>query len=218
MGIRDHLIHGPFAGKGPGRRQRKGNEIFEQGDRSPGRLTGIEVRSDENMVLEWRFGFEVEPESAPAFSAACRQTPPDEGRFDIRLEMPVEVHHADGDCTLGWDATGPGDWKPLKSVADGIKDVRLAKLKGAPSEATVVGWRQSIVRGMPSGNKDLQVEVDGGERTLEKAVVPEWAGHLLVAGTTLPVHLDGRRPVVDWLGAIERHGTGVGVPLPPPLQ
>lgn len=130
--------------------------------------------------------------------------------------MPVEVRHDGEECVLGWDPTGPGGWKPLKDPPEGIEDVRLAKLKGQPSEATVLGWQQTIVMGMPTENKDVRLKVDGAERTLEKQVVPEWACHLLASGTSLPVHLEGRRPVVDWLGAIERHGPGVGVPTPPP--
>jgi hypothetical protein len=201
---------------GPGRRQKRGNRIFEEGERSPGTLTGIEVSSDGDTTIAWHFGFTVEPATGQPFAAGCRQTlPPDVGD-GLRLGMPVEVRHDDDDCVLGWDPTGPGGWRPLKKPPEGIADVRLGKLKGQPTEATVLGWQQTIVMGMPSGNKDVRVELDGAERTLEKIIVPEWASHLLATGTTVPVHLEGRRPVVDWSGALDRHGPGVGVPTPPP--
>jgi hypothetical protein len=190
---------------GPGRTQRRGNRIFDDGERLPAVLTGIKVRTGEDGT-DFVWGVEVRPPGGEPFRAACHQGRPLQPWDAVRLGRPLDVRHRDGEVVLRFDDQ-MDSWRPARRCDDGIDDPRLPGLRGARHDAVVGGWRPRTRLGMDV--EEVDVLLDGEWR---KAWVPEYCGHLLGAGTALPV--DERRKV-DWLAALERHGHGVGVPRPP---
>src|SRR5690349_17172180 len=116
MGFLDDLISPIFSpGEGPNRTQRRGNKIFENGEASPGVLTGIRVHETGDSGTDWFFGVEVRPVGREAFRAACRQSV-GPVREAVRLGMPLDVRHDGDTIVLAWDPTGPGNWKPVRNV------------------------------------------------------------------------------------------------------
>jgi hypothetical protein len=218
VGFLDNLF-GPIfdLGSGPGRMQKRGNRIQEEGTASPGVVTGIRVEQHSDSGADWFFGVEVQQAGQAPFRAACRQSvaPVSDS---VRLGMPVDVRHDGETIVLAWDPTGPGNWKPVKGVDDGITDTRLPTLRGDPADAEVLGWRRAYVFGVERAEPEIELRIDGREQRRRTMFVPEWAGHLLAADTVVPVHVQGDKLAVDWLGAIERNGPGVGVPKPGPSE
>jgi hypothetical protein len=218
IGFLDDVTFGlfdPFMG--PGRAQRRGNRIQESGAASRGVLRGIKVRSGGDTTDSWFFGVEVQPTGQPSFRAACRQAV-GPVRSTLRLGMSLDIRHDGKAIVIAWDSTGPGGWRRARAVDDGISDSRLPKLKGDPAEAEVAGWRPLRMAGMERAERDVRLRIGGIEQDWRTIWVPEYAQHLLAPGTGWPVFLRGDRVAVDWLGAIERHGAGVGVPVPEPTD
>jgi hypothetical protein len=216
----DSVLQGLSPFDGPGRAQRRGTRIAQEGQRATGRLVGMKVRRDAEMAETWQWAIEVRSGTAIR-RAGCVQAEPPAARSILRLGMDVDLRLDGDDIVLDWDPAGPGGWRPSKPVADGIDDVRSRKVEGERRDVKLLGWRERRFGGMLTEEVDLRLALGTGEEDRwHKAWVPAWAGHLLAPGVVLPVGVrDGDRVVVDWLAAIERHGTGVGVepatPEPP---
>jgi hypothetical protein len=191
---------------GPGLTQRRGNRIFDRGERLPATLTGIEVRTSGEGSTDYVWGVEVRRPGGEPFRAACHQGRPTEAWDVVRLGMPLEVAHRKGEVVLRFEPQ-MSSWRPARRCDDGIDDARVRRPSGPRHDAEVGGWRPKTLLGMDREEVDLLL---GG--AWRKAWVPEYCGHLLAAGTVLPVDERGQ---VDWLAALERHGHGVGVPRPP---
>lgn len=206
--IKDFLTDLVFEA-GPGRTQRRGRKILAEGPRAPATVTGIRVRKGTESMITHEWGVEVR-DGGGTWRASCRQPLPDEAREVVRLGMTVEVAHREREVVLCWDAN-IGMWEPLKKpVPDGVDDGRLPKLRGTVTPLELEAWRPKRVLGLERDGVELLL---GGAWLA--AEVPEWAGHLLAPGTVLGV--DAKRRV-DWLGALHRHGTGAGEPVPPSAE
>jgi hypothetical protein len=152
----------------------------------------------------------------------------------VRLGQPLAVRTLDDAAVIDWAATMAGagisavndltKWKVLKSAPEpGIVDeeehLESAKKKGSPGELVITGIAtRSVVFGMGSAvDLDTVVSLPGQERyavQVKTIEVPFYAGHLPVAGASLPCWVNDRRldkVTIDWPAAAMRD-PGVGRP------
>lgn len=216
MGLLDDLLPTDYFG-GSGREQKRAERIHGAGTASPGTLVGMKFRHPAESATRWFFAVDVQPEASARFRGHCRESIVGVGE-QLRLGMPIEVRHDEERVLISWDGTCPGGWHHAKSVADGIDDERTDAGNGEPSEATVLGFRAMDLLGLQRRERDVRLALGGGEERRITVAPPEWACHLLAPGTTWPVRREGDRIRVDWLAALERHGTGIGVVTPEPTE
>ena len=192
----------------------KGEQVFTRGERSNGRIVGIEVtevtRDEHNVRVD---EYAVEVAAAPVFTAGVNQNlRPDDA---IRLGMPVVVRHLDGNVVIDWPATcdgGPGIvWAATKNPpAPGIVDNSLgldkARRKGTGASATID--RASVEDAFFGMAQMLQLDLtvraeglEGYQVQAKKVKVPHYATHLCLEGTVLPVWVNPERldrVTIDW--------------------
>lgn len=189
-----------------GRRSRK---LLEQGEVATATVAGLrrETRTDDSPD-RWTYALVL----ADGTRLGVRQLlSPDRER--VRIGGEVVVRHRDGKAIIDWPATlrrmgvadvsdahALGDHKAVDPPADGIED-RAMKLKGDRATATLVSAEPLVVLGMATQNVRLVLDLAGARHELGRELVPDYARHLLVAGSTLPVAVDGRKVRIDWAAA-----------------
>jgi hypothetical protein len=211
--------------------KRRGTKLLRAGEQSEARLDGIEVTKTSTgdgggiSGYTWAMAVTVTPRDAPPFKAGLRQQLiPDRGCGGVHIGASLLVRHDGRRVVIDWPAMldrfgldapwdTPDGWRPLRTPPpDGVDDHQVSGRRARKrlaewtrGSATVVGL-EPVETAFGSAMPRVILRVGDATATVKLHEWPEYARHLVVPGTDLPVAVNPARAdeiEVDWIAAGE---------------